>query len=39
MKTGLQLDTPMVAGLLTLGALAVLILVGRGFSGVSINVG
>lgn len=36
---GLQMDTPVVAGLIVLTALGVLIALGKGFSGVSISVG
>lgn len=36
---GLQMDTPLVAGLITLTALGILLALGKGFSGVSISLG
>lgn len=36
---GVQFDTPVVAGLITLAALAILILLGKGFRGVSVSLG
>lgn len=37
--SNLQMDTPVVAGIITLAALGILIALGKGFSGVSISLG
>ncbi len=36
---GLNMGTPMVAGIITLSALGVLILLRKGFAGVTVSVG
>lgn len=38
-KFGLNMGTPMVAGIITLTALGILILLRKGFSGVTVSVG